>query len=252
MYVFRLNTGGETSRVWRYTPPSAFLFLGVAIVLSAGAIGKSEQQSWRDFLPTFVATLVLCCAVGVWQYALWSEAHDVHDETSSQGEAIRAQLLQGFDDRVQSIERMAGRLQFSVAPSKPAWEADANLYVKHLGIIEAFAVMDAHYRVKWVYPYEENKRFINLDISVDPVRKQTIDASRDMHVPKLSPVMNLKQGGRGFVLYVSLFRESQFIGTLGSEYETRSLSQETDSDTRVRHSNSVERRITLFDLKRRT
>jgi PAS domain S-box-containing protein len=194
----------------------SLILLGLGIALTAGSIGTDEELSVQDFIPTLVAISILTGAVAIWQIALWNEAREVNHTTFGKGEAVRIQLLDGLEDRIKSIERMGNRLEFKTPPTKEAWEADANHYIAHLGILDTFAVIDQHYRVKWVYPEGENLRFLNLDMSKDPVRAKTIDRAKETHEPELTPIVELKAGGRGFIIYIPLFRNAIYSGVLAA------------------------------------
>jgi PAS domain S-box-containing protein len=235
--------GRGNSSSMAFTTAVELLLIASGIIFTLKNESSQTTANWQDALPIFVTTGMLLVTFGVWQASLWNNVREIHQTTVGKGEAIRAQLLQGLDDRIKSIERMASRLAFTNSPSKEAWEADAEMYMQHLSVMDTFAVVNSDYRVKWVYPIKKNHLFLNYDLSRDAIRKQAIDNGRVTHEPQLTPMLNLKQGGRGFVLYLPLFFKDQFKGSLAASIRPEILLshivQTTGYEVKVRSDDEI-------------
>jgi PAS domain S-box-containing protein len=209
----------------------SFILLGISVVLTGVGLGPTLNRNWKDFLPILVAMMVLTGTVGIWQAALWNETREVTDQAVLHGKTIQEQLSSGLEDRIKSIERMANRLEFKDSPTKAAWEADAAKYMEHMKILDVIGVVSESYIVKWVYPVEANRQYINWDISTDSIRKKAFDLSKTNHTTEVTPIVDLRQGGRGFVVYVPMYKNNHYSGSIAASVRPRKFLERTLQST---------------------
>jgi PAS domain S-box-containing protein len=193
-----------------------FILLGIEITLRALRLLYRKRPDWVTTLPVLVSSVLLVGVIGFWQAALRHQTNEIERVTTTEAESIRSQINQGLLDRIQSIERMANRYEVMANLPKEAWLADAEMYYKHLNVLNGMGVITADYRLRWGYPENETQKFIGFDFSVDPVRKMNLDLARETSAPTVTPVVELKQGGRGFIVFVPMFRQGKSIGWISA------------------------------------
>ena len=196
-----------------------FIILGSIITVQSLKVLIEKGFAWNMTLPIFVTVAVLVAVVAIWQSSSQYQTNEIRLSTVAKAEGIRDRVNQGLEDRLLSIERMAGRL--SAFPSMPeeVWRADASLYLKHLGVLEVMSLIDENKRVKWIEPMANNRKLIGFDLSNDAFRNHYLEEARTERRSIFTPITNLKQGGRGFVVFLPIFRKSnlaQVQGFIGS------------------------------------
>lgn len=78
---------------------------------------------------------------------------------------------------------------------------------------------EACYPVTYVEP--PDSELLGFDPYSDPVRREAMDRAMASDVAAATAPLNLKQGGRGFVVYVPVLRSKELIGFVAGVYEAR-------------------------------
>ena len=76
---------------------------------------------------------------------------------------------------------------------------------------------DENFVIRWTAPYEPNKQVIGLSLSL-PEPKRASHLARDTRAPVYTRIFEVIQGKAAFEIYVPVFRDDTFIGTLGGIY----------------------------------
>ena len=187
-----------------------FILIGIMITIQSLGLLVKKGFVWNNAIPVFVSASALTAVVALWQASLQYQTSEIQKTTETKAEAIRDQIVQGLEDRIKSIERMANHLEMIPKMPESAWQSDASLYLKDLAVLELLSVIDANKRLKWLEP--KNAKLIGYDISQDAFRNHYFDEARLGHKTVLTPVTALKQGGRGFILIVPMFKEGGITG----------------------------------------
>ncbi|CAN5386592.1 hypothetical protein BH10BDE1_BH10BDE1_22610 [soil metagenome] len=178
---------------------------------------KFERHMKRGLviqLPAFLLVALLVAGFFVYQHFQVLEDEAIQELSVKRLEGFRNQLIQAVDDRVKSVVRMAGRLEYAKVPNRGAWFADANTFRKHLKGLESVAIYDAKNKVKWVSAQSERTdsdlRGLDSKILTD-----TISEARARGTFTISRRLPLK-GGTAFLLVVPMTFENEFVGSLVS------------------------------------
>ncbi|MDD9892575.1 MAG: sensor domain-containing diguanylate cyclase, partial [Gammaproteobacteria bacterium] len=68
--------------------------------------------------------------------------------------------------------------------------------------------------VRWNEPFAGNDVALGIQSAIDPRRLAALERSRVERVPTMTSAINLLQGGKGFLLYVPLYKRNEFDGFL--------------------------------------
>lgn len=91
------------------------------------------------------------------------------------------------------------------------WAAEARAYVENFPGYQAIEWVDQDYLVRWLEQLKGNeaaKQFLNRGLP----RLQALKLAQTQRRPTMSQVVNLVQGGKGFLIYVPLFPSDRFDG----------------------------------------
>ena len=103
------------------------------------------------------------------------------------------------------MSRLANRWERGGKPSKELWTADASLYVEHNPGLLSLQWADESYNVQWVVPLKGNEQLQGHDITFEHNRRKAVIKAKNERKLVVSRTVNLKQGGKGFLVYLPLY-----------------------------------------------
>jgi diguanylate cyclase (GGDEF)-like protein/PAS domain S-box-containing protein len=180
-----------TDRIWK-----GLYLLPVVTFLASIAISRAIESHDRDHM-----------------------SHEIEQRAESVSAAIQALIKSDAD----ALQRMASRWEFSGKPSRAAWEDDARNYYQHSKRYQAIEWVSPKMRVEWLVPYEGNEKALNLNLTGEPRRAKAILMARDQRKITVSRPISLVQGGKGFLIYIPIYRKDQFEGLIVGVYRIDSV-----------------------------
>jgi sensor domain CHASE-containing protein len=139
-------------------------------------------------------------------------------------EGVKTQIAVRMDSRFRSLERMAKDWEFSGAPDEAAWEANAASYVHDVPDVQALEWIDAAHRVQWVVPQAGNEPKLS-DPTLEERRKAALEQAEREHLPVVTRIVRLFDGGLGFVIYVPIVVHGQPDGFLAAVFKAETCLQ---------------------------
>jgi len=98
------------------------------------------------------------------------------------------------------------------------WTADAETIVRDFPGFQAISWIDSSLHVRWIAPLAGNEALVGSEIAAEPKRRALFETVRQTRTAAVSGTIDLLQGGRGFVMYVPIFRGGDFVGVIGSGF----------------------------------
>lgn len=160
------------------------------------------------FSTLFTVTLTLSVAV-------YSE--DQRDlKNNVKNEAVNTSILiqQYLDNLVHTLNRMANRWNTAGQTPSLLWRADAQTHVHDFPYLIALEILNKNYQIQEIVPFEPNKNLVGKNLNTDPLRQELIRQAIESKSTVLSPVLTLRQGGKGFLIFVPLIKKDNFSGLL--------------------------------------
>ncbi|MBD2122210.1 CHASE domain-containing protein [Trichocoleus sp. FACHB-262] len=118
---------------------------------------------------------------------------------------------------------MADRWGRHGKPSQAESEFNAALNVRDFSSYQAIAWVDPTHRVRWLVPLQGNEAALNLELDFEQRRKAGLNVAYQQRRVAVSHTIDLVQEGKGFQVYVPIFREQQFDGFIVATYRTQEL-----------------------------
>lgn len=175
---------------------------------------------------TAIATIIL------WQALTVRETNQVKHNIQLKLSGIRKLTQVEMESRIKALARMADRWKAKREIQKEEWEIDAQNYVNDLKGFQAIGWVDPAFHVRWVVPLKGNERTVNLNLAFEDRRRVALERARDMRIPTLTRVIDLIQGGKGFLSYIPIFRDEKFNGFILGVFRTQALFQAFLGETR--------------------
>jgi len=105
--------------------------------------------------------------------------------------------------------------------------------------------------VRWVAPLAGNEQAVNLNLAFESRRKHALHAARNKKNITISKVIQLVQGGKGFLVYVPIFIKEQFQGFILGVFRVNNLLEPIleESFSKNYHLSIAEKQETIFMTK---
>ena len=143
-----------------------------------------------------------------------------------EAEAMAAGLEREFTIHVKTLERMAERLEVMPETPESVWKADARRYLKDYGVYQAVEWIDRNFIIRWLEPVSGNQDVIGFNVAFSEQRRQDLESARATGKPDISGVINLKQGGQGFVIYAPVGTGTDNNGFIAGVFRMEVLAQQ--------------------------
>jgi len=171
-------------------------------------------------LPVLAGIAVLAATLFLRQALIAQEEAAIERTLRLQAENAKIQLTENLLGQTQALVRMAEGWEMEGKPRQEYWEADAKLYVQDYPAFQAIEWVDASNYVRWVVPLKGNEVALNLNLGFEPKRLKALEGSRNTSQLVFTPTIELKQGGKGFLLFVPIGSRLDFGGYIVGVFQT--------------------------------
>jgi PAS domain S-box-containing protein len=193
-------------------PALEFILMSIAGIAYAWTFCRDYEGVLPPMLPVPTSVAIVFGTVFLWQALNKAEIANFQKTIETQADYFAVTISSNIDHRIESLIHLANRWERRGGTPKEEWELDAISYVDTSSGLVAIEWADSTYHVRWVVPHDGNESVKDLDMLFDNKRKETLlilSQSKQTHV---SPVINLVQGGKGFLIYIPLFPDGKFDG----------------------------------------
>ena len=166
------------------------------------------------WLPFVVGFLTAAASVFLWQRLLDQEALEIRSMTHSQALFAKNKTEAEMQARIVPLERLARRWELRGEPAELEWESDAALVMSGTRGYQAIEWVDATFHVRWAAPRKGNVAELGRDLGADPRLHTALEAAEDTERVMATRPVELRQGGRGFLVCVPINPEKKFGGFL--------------------------------------
>ena len=194
--------------------PTAVGLMLLGIGFSALAWFVSDEATAPGWVPLAIGLIGLLATSALWQGAIRAERGHVKAVVQRQAVAMRDASAARLADHVHALMRMAHRWEVSGAPAEAAWRADAALYYAHAGDYQAVVWVDAQGAARWVEPLAGNEWVVNVTPPANSLRRLAFDRAMETRHPVVTPLMDLKVGGRGFFVVTPIIERGRPAGAI--------------------------------------
>jgi len=143
--------------------------------------------------------------------------------TRSQAQFARSQTEAQMASRILALSRLASRWEVWGKPVETAWDSDAALLMSGYPSYQAIEWVDPTYHARWIEPIIGNEVDKNLDFHSEVQRRSALDTAQDIHDVIVTRPLELRQGGRGFLICVPIFSGKTFSGFIVGVFHFQEL-----------------------------
>lgn len=197
----------------------AFLLLSLATIIQLKKSVKAEEGR-SAVVPLYVVMIGVLTAVLIWQLLLLKDIERNRSITLIRAESFRAKLDGAFVPLEKSLQQMSRRMTVGGYKDESVWRLDAEFYYEEFKGIRRLAWADKDLMLRWLYPIDDFSRNIrNTKMGRSEEVLRNLGLSRDSQSSKISRVIDLPSGGRGFAVLVPVYKGSAFFGMLSASID---------------------------------
>lgn len=226
LYLTGLMTSygwGRISRIMAVHTAIGLIMVGTGILTWAWQKSRETHRSAPRWLPFLVGAGVVTATLLLWQ-ALLVQEHLALERTIQLTTAqVKSELVARMDARILALTRLATRWERWGKPVREEWATDAELVLRDFPGFQAISWLDPSFHVRWIIPLLDNETAIGFYVASDERRRSALEAARARHAVMFSRMVDLAQGGKGFVAFVPVFESGQLAGMIGGVFRPQVL-----------------------------
>lgn len=165
--------------------------------------GTSLVVRWL-MSPVFVLVIFLvflAIAAGLREGLIQQDNRQIEANLRNEARALTDNLEREFLVHVQAIGRMAYRLHAQPDTPESRWRVDARNYLEDFGVYQAIEWIDSNYIIQWLEPLAGNEDAVGYNVAFNDQRREALDRAAATGDYDLSGIIDLRQGGKGMVIY---------------------------------------------------
>lgn len=186
---------------------------------------RIHQTTQRVFtvrsLPMIVAVSICAITMVLSHTLLTNDRHSIEKAINLEATNTKILIAHEVQEQISGLVNMAKQWEKLGKPSKEIWEAQAAFYLESCKSCQAIQWVDPSFNVSWSLPVVGDRTEPNFNLELKQQIAQAI-ATKERKVI-VSHSINLKQGGKGFLVYVPIVRKDKFAGFIVGIFRFKEL-----------------------------
>jgi diguanylate cyclase (GGDEF)-like protein len=154
------------------------------------------------------------------------DSRQIEQNLSNEARALADNLERAFTVHAQAIGRMAERMAIDSAFSETQWRADARNYLDDFGVYQAIEWVDTDFVIRWLEPHSGNPDVIGYNVAFNDQRRKALEQAAASGHYDLSGIIDLKQRGKGMVIYSPIGEGSDNNGFIAGVFRMEVLAEQ--------------------------
>lgn len=200
-----------------------FLIIGGFLSLKSLALLKDVKGLENPINPFFFAVILFLGFLTIWQVLLKEEQKNFQRLVNQEAISIRNELQEKIKETSNAVKRFADRESFLGTKDKKFLAHDARSYLEQIKIINRIGLIDKNYKVIWSYPQDLDYQVKSFNQASNPARKIALEMALAIRGPIISSVIDLKSGGKGFIIPVPLTHKNDEAAFLYATLDAKKL-----------------------------
>jgi len=213
-------------------PPTALALTALSLALGWHCYRIWVAQTFLRWIgrPLLFAVAMLTMTSAVWLSLLNAERVQLQRAGKDEMEKLIVWVTGPVEERIQALKQMRLRWEFRGGTPRAEWEADAAALQAEPGFLRAIEWVDPKRVIRWVVPRQGNTSALDVDLGAELNGLAALEAARAKRNLTVSHVVELPQGGEGFMAIHPIFVGERLEGFIVGVFQVRAL-----LDRAVRH-----------------
>ncbi len=183
-------------------------------MLNKTLLNALKNRSGFILIPLLVGIL-LCFLTGIlWWVLDQHEKTGLRNKIKTKAQSLANHVDTDMENRILILQRMAKRWEVRGSMPHKEFAADTYAHVSDTPGFRAFGWVDRNYRLQWVVPISGNEKVQGLNLAFEEKRRLAMEKARNTRSPASTSIIELAQGGKGFLIFYPLYSGDDFNGFL--------------------------------------
>ena len=182
-------------------------------------------RSWRWVYPAALMGLGMIAALWSFLTLSHAEIESIHQLTQAESTAAARHLSAHINSRLRALERLTARHARASQMYRATFEADVLMHVRDFPDIRSISWTDATGVIRMVFPLKGNEAVVGMRPWDNTDRAKTLGEVLRLGTIRTTPVVELRQGGRGMIAICPIIGAEGYRGTIGAVLEVDDLCQ---------------------------
>ncbi|MDO6441612.1 EAL domain-containing protein [Marinobacter sp. 2_MG-2023] len=147
---------------------------------------------------------------------------NLENETRSMANTLEREFMVHAD----AIRRMASRLAKDPQKPESEWREDARNYLNDFRIYQAIEWIDRDFIIRWLEPLASNEGVVGFNSAFNQQRRSALEAAIRTGNYDISGVIELRQGGKGIVIYAPVGTGPNNNGFVAGVFKMETLARQ--------------------------
>ncbi len=156
----------------------------------------------RLLLPAIFGLTTIIASLVLWQLLVAHRRVEIRAAARDQASLVKTKTESELRARILPLERLAGRWEARDRSDQNDMESDASLVMSGYPTYQSIEWADATFHVLWAAPEHGNEADVGADLGAVPGLRATLENANRTLNTIIAPRINLRQGGRGFLVCV--------------------------------------------------
>ncbi len=187
------------------------IFVGAGIIAQSWGYYRAVVNDSPRWLPILVGFVALVLSLNFYLALHVQQQNNVQRTIDGRAAGLKYAVENGVKERVLALERMGDRWTKRGGTSFAEWQADAANYERNFQSFQSIEWVDANFQTQWIEPASGNESASNFNY-IEKIGHPAIETAVRQRQTIVSQTVELKQGGRGILVSVPVYRNDEFDG----------------------------------------
>jgi len=151
------------------------------------------------------------------------ERMQIEQQISAQLITTETKIQNKLQSEINALQRFVRGWEFRGGYNRLEWQNDVSNYLLNRSGYQAIHWADRDYFVRWIVPEKGNEMVLNLDLSFEQKRLNSLNTAKEIRDSYITPKVDLVHGVKGFIIYNPIFINDEFDGFIIGVFNINSL-----------------------------
>lgn len=170
-------------------------------------------------VPVFLSATIMVLTGLLWWNFKEHRDNEIFMFTQNRTRQISDVIGRDFRRRIQALQWFASTWEQRGAMSRDEFDTIMSTMLLEYPGFQAIQWVNSDFRIKWLIPLAGNERVLNMNVAIDENRRIALYRAKHIKTPTMSRVIDLVQGGKGFIVYFPIHVRGEFQGFLTAVFQ---------------------------------
>ena len=131
---------------------------------------------------------------------------------AKKAQSVSSHIESRINEKIKPLQSLKRKWELLDGDLIDGWKHSASCLANYHTSFQSVQLLDPAFQVTWVTPLKGNERAMSIDMSVEDNRREALNIAKQTGNIQITRVVQLLQGGDGFLIYTPLFTQETISG----------------------------------------